>query len=304
MDRTASASTRFLDPEVLTRIGNLELLARTVVDGFLNGIHKAPYLGLSMDFAQHRPYVPGDDIRHLDWRLFARTDRYYIKQYEAETNTDLVALLDVSDSMDWTSDDARPTKLDYGRFLAASLLYLSRRQRDRVGCTTFDHDPIERIPASARNLDLSLMALERSVARGPGDLKNAMYEVSSGLRKRGIVLLVSDLYEDVDDVVAAIRYLTSRKQDVMVFHVLDPGERELPTGDAVSFEDAETGEQVPVIPTKLREGYARVIGDHVEALRKAMVKERVDFVPVDTSTPLDHALFAYLSLRSRSTRRR
>lgn len=304
MERTATSSARFLDPDVLSRIGNLELLARTVVDGFLNGIHKAPYLGLSMDFAQHRPYVPGDDIRHLDWRLFARTDRYYIKQYEAETNTDLVALVDVSDSMDWTSDDARPTKLDYGRFLAASLLHLSRRQRDRVGCVTFDHDPIERVPASARNLDLSLMALERSKARGPGDLKNALHEVAAGLRKRGIVLLVSDLYENVDDVVTAIRYLTARKQDVMVFHLLDPGERELPEGDAVSFEDAETGEQVPVIPSKLREGYAEVIDGHVEALRTSMVKERVDFVPVDTSKPLDHALFAYLSLRARSTRRR
>jgi uncharacterized protein (DUF58 family) len=304
VNRTATASARFLDPKVLSRIGNLELLARTVVDGFLNGIHKAPYLGLSMDFAQHRPYVPGDDIRHLDWRLFARTDRYYIKQYEAETNTDLVALVDVSDSMDWTSDDERPTKLEYGRFLAASLLYLSRRQRDRVGCVTFDHDPIERVPAAARNLELSIMALERSVPRGPGDLKNALFEVSAGMKKRGIALLISDLYDDVEDVVTGIRYLTSRKQDVMVFHLLDPGERNLPAGDAVSFEDAETGEQVPVIPSKLREGYAQVIGEHVDTLKRTMVKERVDFVPVDTSTPLDHALFAYLSLRARSTRRR
>jgi len=304
MDRTATASARFLDPRGLTRIGNLEILARTVVDGFLNGIHKAPYLGLSMDFAQHRPYVPGDDIRHLDWRLFARTDRYYIKQYEAETNTDLIAMVDVSDSMDWTSDDERPTKLDYARFLAASLLHLSRRQRDRVGCITFDDDVIENVPPAGRNLELSLMALERSRPRGPGNLKTAVYKAMAGLRKRGMFLLVSDFYEDVDDVVAAIRYLTARKQDVIVFHLLDPGERELPAGDAVSFEDAETGEQVPVIPSKLREGYANVIGDHVDALRRALVREQVDYVPVDTSTPLDHALFAYLSLRARATRRR
>jgi len=304
MDRTATASARFLDPKVLTRIGNLEILARTVVDGFLNGIHKAPYLGLSMDFAQHRPYVPGDDIRHLDWRLFARTDRYYIKQYEAETNTDLTALVDVSDSMDWTSDEERPTKLDYARFLAASLLHLSRRQRDRVGCVTFDHDIIERVPPAGKNLDLALMALERSRARGPGDLKNAIYQAVATIRKRGIVLLISDLYEEPADVVAAIRYLTARKQDVIVFHLLDPGELDLPQGDAVSFEDAETGEQVPVIPSKLREGYASVIGEHVDTLRRSLVRERVDFVPVDTSTPLDHALFAYLSLRARATRRR
>jgi len=304
VERTATASARFLDPTVLTRIGNLEVLARNVVDGFLNGIHKAPYLGLSMDFAQHRPYVPGDDIRHLDWRLFARTDRYYIKQFEAETNTDLMAMVDVSDSMDWTSDDERPTKLDYARYLAASLLYLSRRQRDRVGCITFDDDIIEHVPPAGRHLERCLQTLERSKPRGPGNLKSAIYQAVAGLRKRGMVLLISDLYEDVDDVIAAIRYLRARRQDVIVFHLLDPGERELPAGDAVSFEDAETGEQVPVIPSKLREGYATVIGDHVEALRRALVREQVDFVTVDTSTPLDHALFAYLSLRARATRRR
>lgn len=304
MDRTASSSARFLDPAVLTRISNLDLLARTVVDGFLNGIHKAPYLGLSMDFAQHRPYVPGDDIRHLDWRLYARTDRFYLKQFEAETNTDVTALVDVSESMNWTSDEDRPTKLDYARYLAASLLHLSRRQRDRVGCITFDHDPIERVPPAAKNLKLSLMALERSKPRGPGDLKNSMYEAVSGMKKRGIVLVLSDLYEDVADVVAAVRWLTARKQDVILFHILDPGERDIPLGDAQSFEDAETGEQIPVVPARLREGYAAVIDEHVRGLQRALVGEGVDFVAVDTSTPLDNALFAYLSLRGRTTRRR
>ncbi|MDT8368826.1 MAG: DUF58 domain-containing protein [Longimicrobiales bacterium] len=304
MDRTATASARFLDPTVLARIGNLDLLARTVVDGFLNGSHKAPYLGQSMDFAQHRPYVPGDDIRRLDWRLYARTDRFYVKQFEAETNTDVVAMVDVSDSMAWTSDAARPTKLDYARFLAASLLHLSRRQRDRVGCVTFDDAPIEHVPATARNLDLSLMALERSRARGPGNLERAVHHTIPTLYKRGIVLVISDFYEDVDDVVRAVRHLTGRRQDVILFHLLDPGERTLPPGDAVSFEDAETGEQVPVIPDRLREGYEAVIDEHVAALRYALVREGVDFVPVDTSTPLDHALFAYLTLRAHTTRRR
>jgi len=304
LSRTATGANRFLDPAVLGRISNLELLSRTVVDGFLNGIHKAPYLGLSMDFAQHRPYVPGDDIRHLDWRLFARTDRYYIKQYEAETNTDVVALVDVSKSMDWTGDEDRPTKLDYARFLAASMLYMSRRQRDRVGCVTFDHSIIERVPAAGRNLELALMALERSEARGPGNLRQSVLEATGGLHKRGLVLLISDFYEDVEEVVAAIRLLTARKQDVMVFHLLDPAERDLEPGDAMDFIDAETDEQIPVVPNRIRGSYAEIMDAHTAAMQKKLVREGVDYISVDTSKPLDLTLFRYLSLRARSTRRR
>ena len=163
MPRAAISGAQFLDPAVLARIDNLELLARTVVDGFVAGLHRSPYLGLSLDFAEHRAYMPGDDIRNIDWRLFARTDRHYVKQYEAETNASFSVLLDISGSMSYGSGDL--TKLDYARFVAACLTYFSRQQRDRVGLVTFDDDVVDYVPSSVRNLDLVLHTLDR----GRGD---------------------------------------------------------------------------------------------------------------------------------------
>jgi uncharacterized protein (DUF58 family) len=291
---------QFLDPVVLARIDNLELLARTVVDGFLNGLHRAPYLGLSMDFAEHRAYVPGDDVRHLDWRLYARTDRHYVKQYDAETNANLVALLDVSASMDYGSHDV--TKLDYARYLAACLLYLSRRQRDRVGLGTFDTRVRAWVRPSARGLDRALLTLDRARAGEPGHLYDAMMVAAERLSRRGIVLVVSDFYEEPDQVMAALRLLRGRGHDVMVFHVLDPAELELPFDEPTSFEDLETGERLPVLPQRLRAGYRDVVQAHVAELERRISAERMDYLLLDTSKPLDHALFRYLTIRERRAR--
>jgi uncharacterized protein (DUF58 family) len=294
---------QFLDPVVLARIDNLELLARTVVDGFLNGLHRAPYLGLSMDFAEHRAYVPGDDTRHLDWRLYARTDRHYVKQYEAETNANLVALLDVSASMDYGSHEVG--KLDYARFLVASLLYLSRRQRDRVGLGTFDARVVDWVRPSARGLDRALLTLDRIGPRGSGgvgSLHDAMLVAAERLPRRGVVLVVSDFYEEPDRVMDALRLLRGRGHDVMVFHVLDPAERDLPYDEPTSFEDLETGERLPTLPRRLRDGYRELVQDHVAELERRISGERMDYLMLDTSQPLDHALFRYLTIRERRAR--
>lgn len=300
--RSSAPGAQFLDPQVLARIDNLELLARTVVNGFLNGLHRAPYLGLSMDFAEHRPYVPGDDIRHLDWRLFARSDRHYVKQYEAETNANVVALLDVSASMAYGS--AGITKLDYARFLSACLLHFSRGQRDRVGLVTFDEGVVDFVPPSARNLELALHTLARVRASAPGALRPSLVTAAERLSRRGIVVLISDFYEPVDQVVEAVRLLRGRGHDVLAFHVLDPAERELPGNESTTFQDMESGEVIPVIPSRLREGYREQVEAHVRTLEERFTAERVDYVQLDTSQPLDHALFRYLTIRERKARRR
>lgn len=300
MSTRSHPGAQFLDPVVLARIDNLELLARTVVDGFLNGLHRAPYLGLSMDFAEHRAYVPGDDTRHLDWRLYARTDRHYVKQYEAETNANLVALLDVSGSMDYGSQGI--TKLDYARYLTACLLYLSRRQRDRVGMGAFHGRVAEWVRPSARGLDRSLLTLDRLRAGEAGDLYESLLVAAERLPRRGIVLVVSDFYEEPDRVLEALRLLRGRGHDVVVFHVLDPAELELPFDEPTSFQDMESGERLPVLPSRLRSGYQALLGEHLAELERRISGDGMDYVLLDTSKPLDHALFRYLTIRTRKSR--
>ena len=191
---TPRVRTSFLDPAVLARIDNLQLLARTVVEGFMQGIHRSPYLGMSMDFAEHRPYMPGDDIRRIDWRLYARTDRFYIKQFEAETNADVGFLLDTSASMGYGSGEV--TKLDYGRFLTACLAWFSAGQKDRVGLYAFDNDMVEHVRPSAAHLDKVLHALARVKAERQGAWDRPLARVANTFRRRGILVVVSDFYDD------------------------------------------------------------------------------------------------------------
>jgi uncharacterized protein (DUF58 family) len=285
---------------VLGRIGNLELLARTVVDGFLTGLHRSPYLGFSLDFAEHRPYMPGDDIRRIDWRLFARTDRHYIKLFEAETNANFVVLLDVSRSMSYGSHSV--TKLDYARYLSACLAFFSHRQRDRVGLVTFDHEIVEYVPPSMKHMDTVLHVLDRVEAGRPGSLSKSFLQVTELLRRKGILVIVSDFYESPDDVISAVGPLRARGHDVIVFHVLDPNELTFPFEEASGFEDMETGEQIPVIPAKLKEEYLRVVSDHLDALRDRLTENRIDYTLLDTSQPLDLALFQYLLAREAMSR--
>jgi len=295
-----SRGARFLDPAVLARIDNLELLARTVVDGFLSGLHRSPYLGFSLDFAEHRPYMPGDDIRRIDWSLFARTDRHYIKLFEAETNANFAVLLDVSRSMGYGSHEV--TKLDYARFLAAALLFFSNRQRDRVGLVTFDHDVVAFVPPSMKHMDTVLHVLDRAEAGREGSLKEPLTTITERFRRKGILVLISDFYEEPDAVLEAVVPLRSRGHDVIVFHVLDPAELAFPFQDASGFEDMETGEQIPVIPAKLREEYLTLLRAHLATLEDRFTTSGVDYELLDTSKPLDLALFRYLSARERLSR--
>jgi len=300
MEHHALPGARFVDPKVLSRIGNLELLARTVVEGFINGMHRAPYFGASIDFAEHRGYVAGDDIRRVDWRLFARTDRYYVKQYEADTNTNLSVLLDISRSMKFASKGI--AKLDYGCYIGACLAYLAQRQRDRVGCITFDNDIVTHIPPSAKHFNVVLHTLDRARPERPGNLSVPLNKMAEHFKRRGILVLISDFYEEPEAILEAIKPLRFLGNDLIVFHVLDPAEIDFGYDEASSFEDLESGEQIPVVPESLAAEYRSMIRAHIDSLTTKFSEHRIDYTMVNTAEPLDRALFSYLSSRERLMR--
>lgn len=300
--RDVTAGTTFIDPKALARIDNLELLARTVVEGFINGLHRSPNLGSSMDFAEHRAYMPGDDLRRIDWRLYGRSDRFFVKEFEADTNTNLLLLLDVSSSMDFASSGI--SKLQYAKFLASSLGYFSSRQRDRLGLITFASEIVDYVPPAAKHLSIVLQTIARATARGAGNLDAPLRQIAEHARRRQIVVLISDLYDEPERVVRAVARMRNRGNDLIVLHVLDPAELDLPFDDAANFEDMETGDAIPVVPEVLRSQYQTMMSNHTDTLSRLMREERIDYALFNTSQPLDHALFAYLSERQRLSRTR
>jgi uncharacterized protein (DUF58 family) len=290
-----SAPAAFLDPLLLARIGDLALLARTVVDGFMAGLHRSSRKGLSIDFAEHRQYQPGDDLRRIDWRAYARTDRFYVKEYEADTNAGLIVALDVSGSMDFGTVPL--TKFVYGRMLGASLAWLSQRQGDRVGLAVLRAGTAEVIPPSTRHLQLLLHTLGRTTAQGESALPAALDKLAHVANRAGIVVLISDCYEDPLLLARAIGTLRARGHDVIVFHLVDPAERDFPFTNATTFEDAETGERIPLRPEALAAQYRELYAAHRTALQQRITATGADYVPVLTDQPLDHALYAYLDRR-------
>lgn len=299
-----SPGAQFLDPAVLARISSLELRARAVVEGFIHGLHRAPHLGSSTDFAEHRMYVPGDDLRRLDWKLYARTDRYYVKEFEADTNTNLLVLLDVSRSMLYG------TKLQYACTLAACLTYFSSLQRDRVGLATFANGVVEFVPPSAKHLRMVLHALDRApqtvpaAPARPSRLRDIFQKLSDVARRRSMVAIISDFYEEPDDVVAAVNMLRGRGNDLMALHIMEPSEREFPFTESSNFVDLESDDKMPIIPDYLRDDYQTLIAEHIATLDRRLTGQGVDFSHFDTRQPMDKALFRYLAARSRFERSR
>ena len=291
----ATAPSALLDPALLARISDLALLARTVVDGFMHGQHRSLRKGSSSDFAQHRAYQPGDDLRRIDWRVYGRTDRFYVKEYEADTNASVLFALDASASMDYGSGTV--TKYDYGRFLVSSLAWLSQHQGDRVGLATFTGELVEIVPPSTRHLQLMLHTLGRSRATGAGRLSTAVERLTHLTARAGIVVLVTDCYEQPDDLGRAADALRIRGHDVIVFHLVDAAERDFPFTAAATFEDAESGLRLPLRPGDLRDRYLEQARAHHEAVGRRLAASGTDYVRVDTDQPLDRALHAYLDSR-------
>ncbi len=289
--------TRFIDPVALTRISSLELIARTVVEGFISGLHRSPHLGFSVNFAEYRPYRPGDDIRKIDWKVFARLDRFFVKEYEGETNTGVSLILDCSRSMAYGSKGIE--KLTYGQYLAASLAYFAFKQRDAVGFVAYDDRVREYIPArgSVGHLNAVLHSIERTTAGDRSLFITPLVDAAERLRRRGIVIVISDLYDEAPRVMEGLRHLAYRGNDVIVFQLLDPSELEFDFDASAQFVDLETRAEMHVIPEFVRQEYRRILKDQLAYYERECERDRMDYALINTSQPLDQALFTYLLRR-------
>jgi len=291
---------RFIDPKVLMKIQNLELVARSVVEGFVQGLHRSPYMGFSVDFAAYRQYMPGDEIRRIDWNVYSRSDKLYVKLYEGETNTRVLVLLDISGSMNYGSAEVK--KIDYARILAACLSYFAYQQRDAVGLLTFDTEIRSHIKTSRRRGQLLtiLSEIDRIQPSELTEFRKPLRFLAEYLTRRGVIVLISDLYDEPDNIIAGLKVLKSKGNDIIVFHVMDHFELTFPFEDMAQFEDMETKRKLHVIPEYLRSQYLVIIKEHMERIRKELSGARIDYCLLDTSKPLDSALFAYLGARSKS----
>lgn len=289
---------RFLQPAVLSAISSLDLLAKTVVDGFVAGLHRSPDFGFSQEFAEYRAYAPGDDLRHVDWNLFGRTDRTYIKRYRGETNSQLTVLLDASNSMQLANADV--SKMDYARYLAASLFYLAiKRQRDAAGLIVFDDEVREYVRPSARSGQMArlLAGLERAEPRARTDFGKPLHHFQQLLHRRGIAVVISDFYEEPELVVKMIEPLRFHGNEVVLFHVLDPQEVRMELKSASVLVDLETDQRIEVIPEYAKTTYRQKMQTHIEALRSKARASGLGYRLLLTDQPLDHALREYLTLR-------
>jgi uncharacterized protein (DUF58 family) len=291
-------SQRFLDPDVLTGISGLDLIAKTVVDGFVAGLHRSPDFGFSQEFAEYRAYAPGDDLRHVDWNVFARTERAYLKRYRGETNSLLTILLDASQSMEYASHAV--SKMDYARFIAASLFYLAiRTQRDAAGLIVFDDEVRSYIKPSTRHGQFArlLGGLELAEPHARTDFAKPMLHFQEFLRRRGLVLIISDFYGSPEDIVRTIEPLRFHGNEVLLFHVLDPQEVRPELGEAAVLVDLETKQEMEVTPDYARKEYRGKINEHIADLRRRTRGAGMDYFLLETDRPLDAALREYLAIR-------
>jgi uncharacterized protein (DUF58 family) len=297
---SAARDLRFLDPAIISRLGTMELKARTVVEGFLSGLHRSPYKGFSVEFAEYRQYLPGDDLSTLDWKVYARTDRHYVKKFEEETNLECHLLLDQSASMAYRGA-APMSKLEYGSVLAGSLAFLMHRQRDATGLIAFDEQIRFRLPAASRpgHLHALLLALERLEAGQRSDVARPLHQLAEALLKRSLVVLISDLLDDPEPVIKGLRHLRFRGTDVVVFQVLDPHELTFPFRGASKFKDLETAQEIIADPATARKAYLRELAGLTLKYDRELRGAGIDYVQLDTSQPLDFALLTYLSARSK-----
>ncbi len=295
-----------LTPEALERLGRLQIIARGVVEGFVTGRHKSPYKGFSAEFAEHRQYVPGDDTRNLDWRVFARNDRYYVKQYIEETNLRATILLDASGSMKYVGEKAASvdgrslSKFEYARQLAASLAYLLINQQDAVGLVTFDSEVRRYIPARSRPTHLSIL-LEEAWNTEPGDetnLATTFHDIAERIHRRGMVFVISDLLDDPDELLKAVHHFRHRKHEVILLHVLAEEELTFPFSQWANFRGLEIPDSaISLDPKAVQAEYLRRVQEFVRRIDAGCGQMRIDYVPMCTREPFEVALSSYLAAR-------
>lgn len=296
---------RFLDPEILSKISGMELRARTVVEGFLSGLHRSPFKGFSVEFAEYRQYTPGDDPRHIDWKVYARSDRYYVKEFEEETNLHCHILLDLSGSMSGTSGKtiaaSRLGKFEYATYLAASLAYFIFMQRDAVGLVAFDQEIRLHVPAKARAGHLHHVLVELEKLQPGSNCKEQpelLHQVAESFRRKGMVVLISDLFGEIAPLTRALEHLRFRGHDVIVFQIMDEFELNFNFSQMTRFIGLEGEAPIMALPQAMRERYLQNLQNHLAALRQTCGANRVDYTLLTTNQPLDFALQAYLAARS------
>jgi uncharacterized protein (DUF58 family) len=297
----------YLQPDVVSKLANMELRARMVVEGFITGLHKSPYHGFSVEFAEHRQYMPGDEIRSIDWKVYGKTDRYYIKQYEEETNLKSYIILDASASMSFASESSkkgsgrRISKLEYASYVVAALSYLMVQQRDAVGLTVYDESIRLTLPPHATKAYLRriLVELENLSAGKTTGTAQSLHRMAERITRRGLIIVVSDLFDDPGKVMAALKHFRHNHHDVLVMQVLDPVERSFAFGSDAVFRDLETAEEMTTQPYHIQRAYQQAMHAFLDRYKRECRENNIDYILLDTETPFDTALFQYLNKRKR-----
>jgi uncharacterized protein (DUF58 family) len=290
---------RFLKPEVVSKLSGMEIKARLVVEGFIAGLHKSPYHGFSVEFAEHRQYMPGDPIRNIDWKVYAKSDRYFVKEFEEETNLKAYILLDTSGSMAYKSDGI--PKLEYSCYLSASLSYLMLKQRDSVGLVVFDQHIRKYIPpkSTMTHLNNLLKELDKLEASQTTNVSSTLHEMAERIKRRGLIIVISDLFDDPELIINGLKHFRHKKHEVIVFHILDPKEKNFSFPKEAIFKDLETGEEILTSPWQIRKDYQKKIDSLIQRYTLECRESIIDYVLLDTSVPFDYALFSYLNKRRR-----
>jgi len=296
----AASARKYLDPLFLSKLANMELVARCAVEGFFAGLHPSPFQGFSVEYSDHRQYYPGDEIKFLDWKVFARSDRLYIKRFHQETNTTVYMLLDTSRSMSFAGGDA-VRKIDYASFLAAALSYLTLKQGDSTGLVSFAERITTQIPPASKRTHLTaiLTALSRTAVAGRTNLPAVLHTIAEATKRRGLIVLISDLLDDEAGLFQGLAHLKFLKHDVLVFHIMDHQELNLDYEGLIQFEDLESKDKVRAFPQSIRTGYRERVAAFLDNVKKTLGSSSIDYCLLDTSEPLDRALIAYLVKRKR-----
>ena len=289
-----------LDPSIIPKIHSLELRARLVVEGFMVGLHKSPYHGFSVEFIQHRPYMQGDSLKDVDWKVYGKTEKYYIKQYEEETNLRSYILLDVSKSMQFSSGN-NVSKLEYASTLAAALSYLMMKQQDAFGLTLYSDRIVQYLPPKAtksylRQILKSLVSVKASDTTNTAACLNS---VAEKIKRRGLVIIISDLFDDIDSVISALKHFSYQKNEIIVFQILDPIERNFAFGRDAIFKDMESEEELTTQPYQIQKAYKLAMEEFIGKIKSECLNSKIDFNIIETSTPFDKALMSYIQKRRR-----
>lgn len=292
---------RYLDPQAVARLSKINLIARSVVEGFISGLHRSPFHGFSVEFAEHREYTPGDNIKDIDWQAYARTDRYVVKRYQEETNLKAHILLDTSGSMGYKSDESSMSKLEYGAYLAASLAYLMVRQQDSVGLVTFSEKIEQFIPprSTATHLNVLLKTLETARPSQATNVSRAFHDLAEHIKRRGLMIIISDLFDESKDVMRGLRHFRFKRHEVILFHIFDRWEIDFPFRRLTDFIDMETNDEIQIDPRFVREDYMQRIRDFIRSYKRECASATIEYVQTHTGVPFDMMLHAFLAKRKR-----